>query len=87
MKNTKLILGALTIVLGIAGAVSSAAASRAVTFGRVLVTTVGGGTICTKITAPCAHGSSLTCKTASLTHRIVWTINSNCKINKYKRLI
>jgi len=79
MRNTRLILGAITLVIGLAGAVSNAVASRVGTLAKVLVTTVGKRhQTCVTIAAPCVQGTTATCRTQGASARTVWTINSHC---------
>jgi hypothetical protein len=83
MRNTKVILGALTLMLGLAGAISTMATSNVVKNAKIIVTTIGGGTKCTLITSPCLAGNAATCRTGGL--KTVFTLISGCGHNVFKR--
>lgn len=76
MRNSKIILGALTLVLGIAGAVSTMATTRVATLAHVWATTIGHTLTCLTISTPCTLGNLALCKTAQGTQ--VYTIGSEC---------
>lgn len=80
MRNTRVLLGAATFVLAIAGAISTMGTSRNL---AAKVFTVGQR-VCTAFTTTCNVGFAKTCTTGTALHRIVWTAASNC-INKFKR--
>ncbi|MBS0032046.1 hypothetical protein ACTJJ0_33070 [Chitinophaga sp. 22321] len=74
MRNTRILLGATTLILAVAGAISTMASSR-VKNAKIL-TTVGASKICVLFTSPCPVGQTVKCTTAG--GKTVWTIASNC---------
>lgn len=86
MKNSRLMLGALTLVLGFAAAASTMASTRAKN-ARIFVTTLIHQQlkVCTAITATqvCPGGANL-CKTALAT-KTLFTLFSDCHSNPFKR--
>lgn len=85
MKNSRLMLGALTLVLGFAAAASTMASTRAKN-AKIFITTLIHQQlkVCTAITATevCPGGTSL-CKTA-VGNRTLFSLNTNC-LNAFKR--
>lgn len=61
-----MLLGATTVVLAIAGAITTLAANRVVSAGRILtINVVTGLQTCVTIATPCTAGNLSICKTTS----------------------
>ncbi|PSL48207.1 hypothetical protein CLV51_1021071 [Chitinophaga niastensis] len=78
MINTRILLGATTFVLAIAGAISTMGSNRNIN-GRVLTV---NKIVCTLISVNCGFNNlKPICTTGTALHRTVWTVNSTCKLH------
>ncbi|MEC5143920.1 DUF6520 family protein [Chitinophaga sp. 212800010-3] len=78
MRHTKLLLGAVTLTLGIAGAFATMASNVRNIKAKVFTTLKVG---CITVTTPCIAGSDLTCRTATgVPAQTVFTIASACNV-------
>jgi hypothetical protein len=81
MRNSNIVLGAATFILGVAGAITSIGANR---LEQARVWTVNK-VVCTIFTTPCLHTSGV-CTTATNLHRTVFTLNSTTCKNIHPRI-
>ncbi|PSL48209.1 hypothetical protein CLV51_1021073 [Chitinophaga niastensis] len=77
MTTPRILMGATTFILAIAGAISTMGSNRNKS-AKVLTT---NGIVCTLFSTPC-FGIGRVCTAGGPLHRIVWTINSNCILHK-----
>ncbi|PSL48208.1 hypothetical protein CLV51_1021072 [Chitinophaga niastensis] len=83
MINSRILLGAATFILAIAGAISTMGSNRNIN-GRVLTV---NKIVCTLINCNCGiNVIGPLCTTMTALHRTIWTLNSNCQVHKLYRI-
>jgi hypothetical protein len=80
MKHSRILLGATTFVLGIAGAISTMGSNKFVANSKVFTTK---GT-CVLWTTACTTGN-IKCTTGTAAHRTVYTSTTNCLHTHFKQ--